>query len=83
MRQKTMTDIQSKVSQAVVPNSFLKVRFEDDAISDCVTLSPAQTKKSCEGADAIRLKLEKLGITEADVIDAVKLARLALADDGS
>jgi hypothetical protein len=47
--------------------------FEVTKEFGCVVLTPVRIQK----ADAVRSKLEKLGITEQDVTDAVNWARSA------
>ncbi|HET8747854.1 MAG TPA: AbrB/MazE/SpoVT family DNA-binding domain-containing protein [Ramlibacter sp.] len=45
--------------------------FEVEAVGDRIVLTPVRVSK----ADAVRAKLDELGITEQDIDDAVKWAR--------
>ena len=45
--------------------------FEVEAVNDRIMLTPVRI----QSGDAVRRKLEELGITEQDVADAVKWAR--------
>ena len=72
---KMMTKIHSKVSQAAIAKLVPDGRYDVVAVHDRAALSPGQIQKNSDDVDAIRLKLEELGITEADIADAVKWAR--------
>ena len=47
--------------------------YEVEAVNDCILLTPVRV----QNGDAVRKKLEVLGITEADIVDAVKWGRRA------
>lgn len=80
---KMITKNQSEMPKDISPGSVLKEQHEVEPISDGVVVSPEQIQKHSDDVDAIRLKLEKLGITEADIADAVKWARSNPAIDGA
>ena len=78
-----MTKIQSEVFPAVTSKSRPDGHHDVKALGDRAALSPEQIQQNSDDADAIRLKLEKLGITAADIADAVKWARANPAVDGA
>ena len=74
---------QSDQPQIVPSRSLVSGSHEVEQQEDCVGRTRAPTEKSNDDADAIRLKLEKLGITETDIDDAVKWARANPVSDSA
>ena len=62
---------QITLPKAVISKLSPSEYYDVEAVNDCIMLTPVRMQKG----DAVRLKLELLGITEQDVADAVKWAR--------
>ena len=67
MTSKNQITLPKSVISQLPPSEY----FEVEAVNDCIMLTPV----SVQNGDAVRRKLELLGITEQDVADAVKWAR--------
>ncbi len=61
-----------KAIMALVPKAEY---FEVEAVNDRIMLTPVRLQSVDSGIEAVWRKMEALGITEADVADAVKWAR--------
>lgn len=61
-----------KTIMALVPKAEY---FEVEAVNDRIMLTPVRLQSIDTGIEAVWRKIEKLGITEEDVADAVKWAR--------
>ena len=66
---KNQVTIPKRITQALGPFEYLEV----EALGDRIVLTPVRLKK----ADAVRNKLNELGIDEGDVAGAVNWARAA------
>ena len=67
MTSKNQITLPKAVIGQISPSDY----FEVEAVNDRIILTPVRV----QNADAVRRKLEELGITEQDVADAVKWAR--------
>ena len=67
MTSKNQITLPKAVISKLPPSEY----YDVEAVNDCIMLTPVRMQKG----DAVRLKLELLGITEQDVADAVKWAR--------
>ena len=74
---------QITLPKAVVSKFPPSEYYEVEAVNDCIILTPVRMQKHSEGMEAIWQKMEKLGITEADIADAVKWARTNPKADGA
>ena len=79
MTSKNQITLPKAVISKLPPSEY----YEVEAVNDCIMLTPVRVQKHDEGMEAIWRKIEKLGITEADVADAVKWARANPAADGA
>ena len=61
-----------KTIMALVPKAEY---FEVEAVNDRIMLTPVRLQSIDTGIEAVWRKIEKLGITEEDVADAIKWAR--------
>lgn len=69
-----------KAIMALVPKAEY---FEVEAVNDRIMLTPVRLQSVDSGIEAVWRKMEALGITEADVADAVKWARSDRAVTGT
>ena len=67
MTSKNQITLPKAVISKLPPSEY----YDVEAVNDCIMLTPVRMQKG----DAVRLKLELLGITEQDVADAVRWAR--------
>lgn len=67
MTSKNQITLPKAVISKLPPREYYKV----EAVNDCILLTPVRV----QNGDAVRRKLELLGITEQDVADVVKQAR--------
>ena len=67
MTSKNQITLPKAVISKLPPSEY----YEVEAVNDCIML----TQVRVQNGDAVRRKLELLGITEQDVADAVKWAR--------
>lgn len=67
MTSKNQITLPKAVISKLPPSQY----YEVEAVNDCIMLTPVRLQNS----DAVRRKLELLGITEQDVADVVKQAR--------
>jgi cysteinyl-tRNA synthetase len=67
MTSKNQITLPKAIVSMVSPSDY----FEVEAVNDKIMLTPVRFHE----ADAVRRKLEEMGITEQDVADAVKWAR--------
>jgi len=67
MTSKNQITLPKAVISKLPPSQY----YEVEAVNDCIVLTPVRVQNS----DAVRRKLELLGITEQDVADVVKQAR--------
>jgi hypothetical protein len=79
MTSKNQITLPKAVISQLPPSEY----FEVEAVNDCIMLTPVRVQKVDNGIEAVWRKLEALGITEADVTDAVKWARSGRAADGT
>jgi bifunctional DNA-binding transcriptional regulator/antitoxin component of YhaV-PrlF toxin-antitoxin module len=72
---KNQITLPKAVLSQIAPTDYYEVQAEDGRI----VLTPVRVQKASEPnispGDAVRRKLEQLGITEQDIADAVKWAR--------
>ena len=78
MTSKNQITLPKAVISQLPPSEY----YEVEAINDCIMLTPVRMQKNSEGMEAVWRKIEKLGITEADIANAVKWARANPAIDG-
>ncbi len=71
MTSKNQITLPKAVISQLPPSEY----YEVEAVNDCIMLTPVHVQKSTDGMGAIWRKIEELGITEADIDDAVKWAR--------
>lgn len=64
---------QITLPKAVISKLRPSEYYEVEAVNDCILLTPVRV----QNGDVVRKKLEVLGITEADIVDAVKWGRRA------
>lgn len=69
MTSKNQITLPKAVISMLPPSEY----YEVEAVNDCIMLTPVRV----QNADAVRKKLESLGITEADIANAVNWGRLA------
>ena len=67
MTSKNQITLPKAVISKLPPSEY----YEVEAVNDCIMLTPVRV----QNGDAVRRKLELLGITEQDVADVVKQAR--------
>jgi hypothetical protein len=79
MTSKNQITLPKAVISKLPPSEY----YEVEAVNDCIMLTPVRVQKHEEGMEAIWHKIEKLGITEADIADAVKWARANPVADGA
>ena len=78
MTSKNQITLPKAVISQLPPSEY----YEVEAINDCIMLTPVRMQKNSEGMEAVWRKIEKLGITEADIANAIKWARANPAIDG-
>jgi antitoxin component of MazEF toxin-antitoxin module len=69
---------QITLPKAVMDQISVAEYFEVEAVNDSIMLTPVRMQAISKGvtpADAVRQKLQELGITEQDIKDAVQWAR--------
>jgi antitoxin component of MazEF toxin-antitoxin module len=69
---------QITLPKAVIDQISVAEYFEVEAVNDSIMLTPVRMQAVSKGgtaADAVRQKLQELGITEQDIKDAVQWAR--------
>ena len=69
MTSKNQITLPKAVISMLPPSEY----YEVEAVNDCIMLTPVRV----QNGDAVRKKLEVLGITEADIANAVKWSRRA------
>lgn len=69
MTSKNQITLPKAVISKLPPSEY----YEVEAVNNCILLTPVRL----QNGDAVRKKLEVLGITEADIADAVKWGRRA------
>jgi hypothetical protein len=79
MTSKNQITLPKAVISKLPPSEY----YEVEAVNDCIMLTQVRVQKHEEGMEAIWRKIEKLGITEADIADAVKWARANPTTDGA
>lgn len=67
MTSKNQITLPKAVISKLPPSEY----YEVEAVNDCIMLTPVRV----QSGDAVRRKLELLGITEQDVADAVEWSR--------
>ena len=67
MTSKNQITLPKAVISKLPPSEY----YEVEAVNDCIVLTPVRV----QNGDAVRRKLELLGITEQDVDDVVRLTR--------
>lgn len=67
MTSKNQITLPKAVISMLPPSEY----YEVEAVNDCIMLTPVRV----QNGDAVRKKLEVLGITEADIADAVQWSR--------
>ena len=67
MTSKNQITLPKAVISKLPPSEY----YEVEAVNDCIMLTPVRV----QNGDAVRRKLELLGITDQDVADVVKQAR--------
>ncbi len=74
---------QMLVHKMVISKLSLSEEDKAGAASDGVNLTPSQVQETSDEAEPVQRKIEELGITEADIEDAVEWARANPAKDSA
>ena len=73
MTSKNQITLPKAVISKLPPSEY----YDVEAVNDCIMLTPVRVQKNSEGMEAVWRKIEKLGITEADIANAVTWGRRA------